>query len=187
MKNLWSCPQCEVRRLAELCQGTWMSGLGAEDTLRRAATLVAWTCWGSKVVSIGQRKLGFWLAFAGKTQGARFGGKCAADMGFNSILEDTSLAGMCCILSVFVLKIQNHFEKSSWKVQKHCQVSMMQKCFMCVAYLWSDGPFRQAVSLLFEVCCEWSCHKFPSIESLEWPKPWVFAVRGWHPTHLYGD
>eukprot|EP00434_Breviolum_minutum_P039084 symbB.v1.2.034690.t2/scaffold4523.1/size38513/6 len=22
-------------------------------------------------------------------------------------------------------------------------VSMMQKCFMCVAYLWSDGPFRQ--------------------------------------------
>ena len=87
----------------------------------------------------------------------------------------------------FCLENPKPFWKSSWKVQKHCQVSMMQKCFMCVAYLWSDGPFRQAVSLLFEVCCEWSCHKFPSIESLEWPKPWVFAVRGWHPTHLYGD
>lgn len=37
------------------------------------------------VPMIGQRNLGMAvLAFAGKTQGARFSGKCAADMGFNS-------------------------------------------------------------------------------------------------------
>lgn len=36
-----------------------------------------------KIVPIGQRNLGAVLA-AGKTQGARFSGKCAADMGFNS-------------------------------------------------------------------------------------------------------